>query len=114
MNESHKRVWLRALRKGAHMTQTEAATAAGISLDHYQNIEYGKRNPSKRVAARLSKLLGFPENLIPIMKPQIEAAMSSPEFWEQYRMANPTVEWPPELEVAYQRVIRAHKDKSSS
>jgi len=60
LNESHKRVWLRALRNGAHMTQTEAATAAGISLDHYQNIEYGKRNPSKRVAARLSKLLGFP------------------------------------------------------
>ena len=60
MNESHKRVWLRTLRNGAHMTQTEAATAAGISLDHYQNIEYGKRNPSKRVAARLSKLLGFP------------------------------------------------------
>mgnify|MGYP002622121315 CR=1 FL=1 len=60
MNESRKRAWLRVLRNGAHMTQTEAAQAVGISLDHYQNIEYGKRNPSKRVAKRLSDLLGFP------------------------------------------------------
>ena len=60
MTESSKRVWLRALRNGAHMTQTQAAQAVGISLDHYQNIEYGKRNPSKKVAGRLSALLGFP------------------------------------------------------
>ena len=71
-------------------------------------------NDSEISVENIMKLLGFPENLIPIMKPQIEAAMSSPEFWEQYRKANPTVEWPPELEAAYQRVIRAHKDKSSS
>ena len=71
-------------------------------------------NDSEISVENIMKLLGFPENLIPIMKPQIEAAMSSPEFWEQYRKANPTVAWPPELEAAYQRVIRAHKDKSSS
>lgn len=71
-------------------------------------------NDSEMSIESIMKLLGFPENLIPIMKPQIEAAMSSPEFWEQYRKANPTVAWPPELEAAYQRVIRAHKDKSSS
>lgn len=71
-------------------------------------------NDSEISVENIMKLLGFPENLIPIMKPQIEAAMSSPEFWEQYRKANPTVAWPPELEAAYQRVIKAHKDKSSS
>ena len=71
-------------------------------------------NDSEISVENIMKLLGFPENLIPIMKPQIEAAMSSPEFWEQYRKANPNVQWPPELEAAYQRVIRAHKDKSTS
>ena len=71
-------------------------------------------NDSEISVESIMRLLGFPENLIPIMKPQIEAAMSSPEFWEQYRKANPTVAWPPELEAAYQRVIRAHKDKSTS
>lgn len=71
-------------------------------------------NDSEMSIESIMKMLGFPEQLIPIMKPQIEAAMSSPEFWEQYRKANPTVEWPPELEAAYQRVIRAHKDKSTS
>lgn len=60
MNESRKRSWLCALRKAACMTQTEAARAVGISLDHYQNIEYGKRNPSRRVANQLSELLEFP------------------------------------------------------
>lgn len=70
-------------------------------------------NDSEMSIESIMKMLGFPEQLIPILKPQVEAAMSSPEFWEQYRKANPTVQWPPELEAAYQRVVKAHKDKSS-
>lgn len=69
-------------------------------------------NDSEISVESIMKLLGFPEQLIPIMKPQIEAAMSSPEFWEQYREANPNVQWPPELEAAYQRVIEQHKKKN--
>ena len=71
-------------------------------------------NDSEISVEDVMRIFGFPENLIPIMKQQIEAALSDPKFWEQYRQANPNVQWPPELEAAYQRVVKAHKDKSSS
>ena len=64
MKESRKRVWLRVLREGRHMTQTQVAEIAGISLTYYQYIEYGWRTPSEKVADRLSKALGFPAEFL--------------------------------------------------
>ena len=64
MKESRKRVWLRVLREGRHMTQTQVAADAGISLTYYQYIEYGWRTPSEAVAARLAKVLGFPPEFL--------------------------------------------------
>lgn len=53
------------------------------------------------------RAMGFPEAVIPILMPQIRQAMSSPEFWKQYKAANPTVDtskWPPELLEALNKV----------
>ena len=54
------RTWLIRLRTASHLTQTQAAEAVGISLTHYQWIEYGVRNPSTPVAERIAALIGFP------------------------------------------------------
>ena len=54
------RTWLIRLRTASHLTQTQVADAVGISLTHYQWIEYGARNPSEPVAKRIAALIGFP------------------------------------------------------
>lgn len=57
------RVWLVDLRKSKGMNQKELASKAGISQNYLSNIEKGFRNPSGRVALRLSSVLGFDMNL---------------------------------------------------
>lgn len=48
---------LQAARKKAGKTQAWLAEAAGISKTHYQNIEYGKTEPSVQTAIRIAKAL---------------------------------------------------------
>ena len=55
--------------------------------------------------------MGVPEPMIPILKPQIEQAMQSPEFWEQYKAVQSSIEWPPEVQAAYERVVDKHNKK---
>ena len=52
-------VWLERLRHDKHMTEKDVAQAAGISQQHYNFIENGKRRPSVDVAKTLGELLGF-------------------------------------------------------
>lgn len=52
-------VWLERLRHDKHMTEQDVAQAAGISQQHYNFIENGKRRPSVDVAKTLGELLGF-------------------------------------------------------
>lgn len=60
MQQRKPRGWLVKIRRGSELTQTDVATGVGISLTHYQWIEYGKRNPSPALAERIAEFLGFP------------------------------------------------------
>ena len=60
MDISAKRCWLKSIRESKKLTQTDVANAAGISLDHYQRIEYGQRNPALSIAKKISDCLSFP------------------------------------------------------
>ena len=60
MNAERKRMWLKALRESRELSQTEVAKLAGISLKHYQRIEYGQRNPAMPVAKRIADHFHFP------------------------------------------------------
>ena len=53
------RTWMREYRKKAKLTQAGVATCAGISQNHYSNIEKGNRRPSPEVAKRIAALLNF-------------------------------------------------------
>jgi putative transcriptional regulator len=53
------RHWLIGIRKDNLMTQLDVARLAGISRAYYAQIELQKRDPSIRVARKLSRLLGF-------------------------------------------------------
>lgn len=54
------RIFLRDARKSRDYTMREVAELVGISPGYYSLIEHGKKTPSGKVAARLSKLLGVP------------------------------------------------------
>lgn len=49
-------------------------------------------------------LLGFPEAMIPIIKPQIEKSLGTKEFWEQYKSTNPMESWSQELKDYYSQL----------
>ena len=51
--------WLEQLRRSKQMTEQDVAKAIGISQQHYNFIENGKRRPSVSVAKSLGALLGF-------------------------------------------------------
>lgn len=55
-----KREWLRDLRTSQDLCQKEVAKMLGISLDHYQSVEYGRRNPSPTLARKLAVLFSVP------------------------------------------------------
>ena len=55
-----KREWLRDLRTDRNLTQTDVARMLNISMDHYQRIEYGQRNPSSILARKIAVLFDFP------------------------------------------------------
>ena len=55
-----KREWLRDLRAAQDLGQKDVARMLSISLDHYQSVEYGRRNPSPQLARKISVLFNFP------------------------------------------------------
>ena len=50
---------LLAARKRRGWTQARAAEEAGISRQHYSQIEEGAKQPSSRVARKISSALGI-------------------------------------------------------
>jgi len=54
-----RREWLRDLRLALNLTQTDVARMLDISMDHYQRIEYGQRNPSPQLARKIAILFDF-------------------------------------------------------
>jgi len=54
------REWLKERCKDKKLTQLEAAIAVGITLEYFQKIIYGTKNPSLDLAVKIAKLLDFP------------------------------------------------------
>lgn len=49
---------LKSLREKAGLTQEQVATAAGIPIGSYRNLEQGQRGPGWGTVVRLAKVLG--------------------------------------------------------
>lgn len=60
MTKSEIGLRIKQKRKEEALTQTQLATAIGISRSTIQAIEDGRRAPSRRVAARTSEILDMP------------------------------------------------------
>ena len=59
----------------------------------------------------IMKSMGIPEQMMPILKAQMREAMKTPEFWQQYKAANPTVDmsqWPQEIQELYNKKIQGN------
>lgn len=57
----------------------------------------------------IMRTMGIPEPMIPILKEQMREAMKTPEFWQQYKAANPTVDtskWPKELQERFNKKMK--------
>lgn len=68
------RLDLRNIRKKKSLSQRAVAEQAGISQNHFSNIEIGVRRPSPDVAKRIAATLGFPDEWYRLldMKPNIK------------------------------------------
>lgn len=55
-----KREWLKKLRKDQELSTREVADLFGVSYQHYNDIENGRRNPSVKLALDLADFYGFP------------------------------------------------------
>lgn len=51
---------LRAIRQEKKLTAATVSAHAGITQQHYNFIENGKRRPSVEVAKKIADVLGFP------------------------------------------------------
>ena len=57
----------------------------------------------------IMRTMGIPEPMIPILKEQMREAMKTPEFWQQYKAANPTVDtskWPKEIQERFNKKMK--------
>lgn len=52
------RIWLQKKRQELNLSQDDIAVAVGIKRPYYTMIENGSRNPSVKVAKKISLLLG--------------------------------------------------------
>ena len=59
INESKKRSWLREKRKEHQLTLKALAELVSCSENHLCDIENGKKNPSFKLAFRISQELKF-------------------------------------------------------
>ena len=55
-----KREWLKKLRKDQEMKTREVADLFGVSFQHYNDIENGRRNPSIELAVQIADFFDFP------------------------------------------------------
>ncbi len=62
--ENAMRENLKAARRAAGMTQQAMADRLGLTLNHYQKIEYGKLNGSFAVWDALEDLLGVHQRIL--------------------------------------------------
>ena len=53
------RDWLKELRREKKMTVRVIAKELGCSFSHYNDIENGRRNPSLKLAVKMSDYLKF-------------------------------------------------------
>lgn len=51
--------WLKDIRKENGKTEAAVAKEVGVTQQHYNFIENGKRNPSVDTAKRIADVLGF-------------------------------------------------------
>jgi putative transcriptional regulator len=57
--ELQRREWLKDLRKEKGKTVRELAKEIEISGTHYSDIENGRKNPSLKLAVKMSSYFGF-------------------------------------------------------
>ena len=50
---------IKTIRLSLNLSQAMVAHEAGISQNHYSNIESNRRRPSPQVAQRIASVLGF-------------------------------------------------------
>ena len=55
-----KREWLKKLRKDRNLKTREIAEVIGISFQHYNDIENGRRNPSIALSLELAEFYNVP------------------------------------------------------
>jgi putative transcriptional regulator len=53
-----KREWLKKLRKDKGLKTREIAEIVGVSFQHYNDIENGRRNPSIELSLEIAKVFG--------------------------------------------------------
>ena len=49
---------LRAARRAKHLTQTQIAEKAGVSMNYYSLVERAKKNPTTSIFARIIDAIG--------------------------------------------------------
>jgi putative transcriptional regulator len=54
----NKRLWLKELRAEKNLKTREIAEVFGISFQHYNDIENGRRNPSIELSMQMAKYFG--------------------------------------------------------
>lgn len=92
-----------------HVEGVEKQTPETIreTLDELTDaINYGALNMEN-----LMRSMGVPEFLIPMLKEEFHRHMQTPEFWEMYEKANPTVDmskWPPQAREALMTAMKEH------
>jgi putative transcriptional regulator len=55
-----KRTWLKELRKEKKLLTREIAEIFGISFQHYNDIENGRRNPSIELSIKMAEYYSVP------------------------------------------------------
>lgn len=55
-----KREWLKELRDEKELKTREIAEILGISFQHYNDVETGRRNPSIELSMKLAKFFNVP------------------------------------------------------
>lgn len=55
-----KRVWLKELRDEKKLKTREIAEILGISFQHYNDVETGRRNPSVELSMKLAEFFNVP------------------------------------------------------
>ena len=55
-----KREWLKKLRKDKKIKTREIAQTLGVSFQHYNDIENGRRNPSIELSLEIARYFDIP------------------------------------------------------